>query len=579
MARKIRFPLTMKDGAEVRTLDELKENFDMEAVLGYFADGKLATWLADRYYDDKAEAVSSLSTDTTDLNKKLCEILEVEYQENEKSADLECIKQRNEKIRFLKGITDDTNIINNPDLVATNSDELFEILDQSPDKVYLYGEQYSIPVGAKNITYIGINNPTILIEKNKTILDYDEAGISFQNVKYGGTISPYFTEGELLFLKNKYKEAFPLIKKAAEMNNPRAMYILACYYNNCYEVVKYDEKTRNDWCQKAFSYNEPVSMYGYASWCLDNDKDKVVYSKIFNDIEEMAKSGDILAESILGYMYYNSEGVTRDRAKALEWGRKAAEQGDPAAQNLLGFDCDTWCRATEAIEWFRKAAEQGYAVAQWFLGGIYYNNDKAKAIEWYRKSAEQGNARAQNRLGDMYINGDGVTRDIAKAAEWYRKSSGQEFEMSNKCLIGKTINFGKYDGEKLKWRVLDIGSDSIYVLCETIICETEFDDSINNWNISLIRNWLNEEFYKRAFDNDEKVSIKEVNNDNVTLLSQEEVEELMTEQDRKVASDWWLRSTAPSLDGYACYVYSGGSLKCVEIDCVRGVRPALYLNI
>ena len=46
MARIIRFPLKMKNGAEIRTLDELKENFDLESVLGYFTDGKLATWLA-----------------------------------------------------------------------------------------------------------------------------------------------------------------------------------------------------------------------------------------------------------------------------------------------------------------------------------------------------------------------------------------------------------------------------------------------------------------------------------------------------------------------------------------------------
>ena len=80
MARKIRFPLKMKNGVEVRTLDELKENFDLESVLGYFIDGKLATWLADRYYDEKAEAVSALSAEMPDLNAKLCEILEVEYQ-------------------------------------------------------------------------------------------------------------------------------------------------------------------------------------------------------------------------------------------------------------------------------------------------------------------------------------------------------------------------------------------------------------------------------------------------------------------------------------------------------------------
>ena len=71
MARKIRFPLKMKNGAEVHTLDELKENFDLESVLVYFTDGKLATWLADRYYDEKAEAVSALSADSPELNAML----------------------------------------------------------------------------------------------------------------------------------------------------------------------------------------------------------------------------------------------------------------------------------------------------------------------------------------------------------------------------------------------------------------------------------------------------------------------------------------------------------------------------
>lgn len=251
MARKIRFPLKMKDGTEVRTLDELKENFDLDVILSYFTDGKLASWLSDRYYADKAEAVSSLSSDTPDLNKKLCEILEVEYQENKNSADIECIKQRNDKIRFLKGITDDTNIINNPDLVATNSKELFDILDKSPNKIYLYGEKYSIPIGAEKIAYIGINNPTIIIEKNKTLLDYDKAGITFQNVKYEWIFSPYLTEGEKLYLQNKIEESLPLIKEATEKNNPRAMYIYAMLQKDLYNNKDETKKL----LEKAYPYN------------------------------------------------------------------------------------------------------------------------------------------------------------------------------------------------------------------------------------------------------------------------------------------------------------------------------------
>ena len=60
MARKVKFPLIMKDGVEVRTLDELKENFDVEKVVSYFNDGRLLTWLQSRYYEDEADKIEQL---------------------------------------------------------------------------------------------------------------------------------------------------------------------------------------------------------------------------------------------------------------------------------------------------------------------------------------------------------------------------------------------------------------------------------------------------------------------------------------------------------------------------------------
>ena len=39
------FKLKLKDGAKVSTLEELRENFDLEAVVGYFKSGDLLTWL------------------------------------------------------------------------------------------------------------------------------------------------------------------------------------------------------------------------------------------------------------------------------------------------------------------------------------------------------------------------------------------------------------------------------------------------------------------------------------------------------------------------------------------------------
>ena len=60
MAKKTKFPLKLKDDAEVRTLDELHEHFDLEKIIGYFQDGRLLTWLNDRDYENEAKQVEAL---------------------------------------------------------------------------------------------------------------------------------------------------------------------------------------------------------------------------------------------------------------------------------------------------------------------------------------------------------------------------------------------------------------------------------------------------------------------------------------------------------------------------------------
>ena len=77
----------------------------------------------------------------------------------------------------------------------------------------------------------------------------------------------------------------------------------------------------------------------------------------------------------------------------------------------------------KAVEWYRKAAEQGLAEAQYNLGVMYLNGtgvakDEAKAVEWYRKAAEQGLAMAQYNLGVMYLNGMGVAGDPITGYAW-----------------------------------------------------------------------------------------------------------------------------------------------------------------
>jgi hypothetical protein len=51
--------------------------------------------------------------------------------------------------------------------------------------------------------------------------------------------------------------------------------------------------------------------------------------------------------------------------------------------------------------------------------------DDQKAIEWYRKAAEQGLPQAQINLGIMYEEGEGGPADFVQAYFWYAMADSQ----------------------------------------------------------------------------------------------------------------------------------------------------------
>ncbi|MDA1306902.1 MAG: sel1 repeat family protein, partial [Acidobacteria bacterium] len=44
--------------------------------------------------------------------------------------------------------------------------------------------------------------------------------------------------------------------------------------------------------------------------------------------------------------------------------------------------------------------------------------DYVEAVAWYRKAADQGDAAAQYNLGAMYFKGEGVPQDYVEAHKW-----------------------------------------------------------------------------------------------------------------------------------------------------------------
>lgn len=160
MAKIVKIPLVMKNGVKVTDIGALKENFDLDLVIGYFFDGKLGKWLIDRYYEDEAEALAQLDKDDPSLAKKLCEIFNVEYDDSAK-VDAEEIARRNERMARLKQITDDESVLENIDLVAFDQEELAELYDQGAEKIYLCEGEFKIPKSKQGIEYVVIGNASV----------------------------------------------------------------------------------------------------------------------------------------------------------------------------------------------------------------------------------------------------------------------------------------------------------------------------------------------------------------------------------------------------------------------------------
>jgi Sel1 repeat-containing protein len=148
----------------------------------------------------------------------------------------------------------------------------------------------------------------------------------------------------------------------------------------------------------------------------------------------LAEAGNAEAQTMLGIIYEEGQGVSQDYAAAVTWYRRAADQQHPDAQFYLAcmHDCGKGVPIdpAAAANWLTKAADQGHTDAQFSLGvmyedGIGVSQDHQAAVGWYRKAAEQGHGKAQNNLGTMFVKAQGVPQDYDSAADWFRKAAAQ----------------------------------------------------------------------------------------------------------------------------------------------------------
>lgn len=140
----------------------------------------------------------------------------------------------------------------------------------------------------------------------------------------------------------------------------------------------------------------------------------------------LAEKGDMHAQTLLGLIYQNGVGVSRNQAEAIKWYSAAAIAGDPEAQFALGLILargeGTPKDEAKAKGWFEAAAAQGHVEAHYNLALMYMEGDIVKrdfkkAAQLLGYGADREHPESLYNLAILYAEGQGVARNLELAAQ------------------------------------------------------------------------------------------------------------------------------------------------------------------
>ena len=426
MAKKIKFPLEMSEGIHVRTIEEMRENFNLDRVLGYFIDGKLKIWLEDRYYEEESEQIANLNNSDELLKSKICEILSVEYDE-EDNLDIEILEARNKKLVKLNQFTDDEEILNNVDNVAFNQEELAELLDNEEPIIYLCNAEFKIPLSKENTRYIGvgIEKPKIVFSY-KTEIDLNKLNIITENIELISSNGAIIIEHKPNNSKNTKEQNYD------NMSNEEIINIALEYYNgNNREknFVKYF-----DILNIAANKDSSEAKYLIGECYLEGLGIEENFEKGFSYFKLASLEGNTKANKELGKIYYNGIGTEKDYEQALKYFNKAKKAGLEGVDEELGK-----CKFKLA----EIKAEQGDIDAIGDLGSYYYagtgvTQNYVRAVQLFEKAANGGAPVSTRNLGICYLYGLGVTKSVSKAKSYMYKAISLGDSYAN--IMMETIN-------------------------------------------------------------------------------------------------------------------------------------------
>jgi TPR repeat protein len=275
-------------------------------------------------------------------------------------------------------------------------------------------------------------------QSDRLAVSWYKAAAEQGNAKAQNNLGLMFRSG--LGVDQDKAEAVRWYGKAAKQGNPNAMFNLGtAYYNG--DGVAADEVASFAWLLLAQQFGS-VSADGATKRMKDEAGNR--------ESEALEK---------IGGMYQKGDELPQRSSEAINWYRKATENGDGRVQiklaSLLLQNPNGTTNYAEARRLCEGAAGLHYSPGAYCMGQIYdhgwgVERNLSEAAKWYSDAANMGLAVATLRVGEMYWKGEGLKQDKISAYEFiYLAASAdipeakQESEMLEKELTRKEVKEAK----------------------------------------------------------------------------------------------------------------------------------------
>jgi TPR repeat protein len=221
------------------------------------------------------------------------------------------------------------------------------------------------------------------------------------------------------------KKAFEWIEKAAAQGNTDAITSMGFFHAQGIGVEMSEAKAV-EWFRKGAEAGSATCKLNLGLLLRQGKTIQTSGDESLRLMHEAADSGLTQAQSYLGQLYFMGDRLLKpDYAKAKPYALKAAEAGDPAAQNIMGILARDGIGVSAegkdlkaAEEWFRQAAEQNEVKAQANLAHMMgaassASTNRAEALKWLLLAKDKNEPTASKTYGEI---GPTLAPDLEKEA-------------------------------------------------------------------------------------------------------------------------------------------------------------------